>query len=83
MTEAELISTALAKLSTLQTAEAIKATGLPENTKAAKAGRSIARQARKQMESRTGKPVVSGQNYLASGAANSVLKSSLLKQSKR
>ena len=38
---------------------------LPENTTAAKAGSSIARQARKQLESQTGKAVVSGQNYLA------------------
>ena len=76
MTEAELIFTALAELSTRQIAETMDATGLPENTKAAKAGGGIASQARKQLESQTGKPVVSGQNYLAPGAAKDVLKTS-------
>ena len=76
MTEAELIFTALAELSTRQIAETMDATGLSENTKAAKAGGSIASQARKQLESQTGKRVVSGQNYLAPGAAKDVLKTS-------
>ena len=43
----------------------MNASGLPENTTAAKAGGGIAKQARKQLESQTGKSVVSGQNYLA------------------
>ena len=73
MTEAELIFTALAELSTRQIAETMDATGLPENTKAAKAGGGIAKQARKQLESQTGKSVVSKQNYLAPGAANGLL----------
>ena len=76
MTEAELIFTALAELSTRQIAETMDATGLPANTKAAKAGGGIAKQARKQLESKTGKSVVSGQNYLAPGVAKSVLKPS-------
>ena len=46
MTEAELIFTALAELSTRQIAETMDATGLPENTTAAKAGGGIAKQAR-------------------------------------
>ncbi|QTN27280.1 Bro-N domain-containing protein [Rhodoferax sp. AJA081-3] len=65
MTEAELIFTALAELSTRQIAETTDATGMADNTTAAKAGGGIAKQARKQLESRTGKSVVSGQNYLA------------------
>lgn len=65
MTEAELIFTALAELSTRQIAEATDATGMADNTTAAHAGGGIAKQARKQLESKTGKPVVSGQNYLA------------------
>jgi DNA-damage-inducible protein D len=65
MSEAELIFTALAELSRRQIAETRDATGLGENKTAAKAGRSIARQARKQLENQTGKSVVSGQNYLA------------------
>jgi len=65
MTEAELIFTALAELSTRQIAESTEATGLPENKTAAQAGGGIAKRARLQLEGQTGKPVVSGANYLA------------------
>ena len=65
MSEAELIFTALAELSTRQIAETSDATGLGENKIAATAGGGIARQARKQLEHQTGKSVVTGQNYLA------------------
>ena len=64
MSEAELIFTALAELSTRQIAENESATGMQQNKTAAKAGGGIARQTRKQLESRTGKSVVSGENYL-------------------
>jgi hypothetical protein len=64
MSEAELIFTALAELSTRQIAENLNATGLPQNKTAAKAGGRIARQARNQLESQTGKPVVTSDNYL-------------------
>ena len=64
MSEAELIFTALAELSTRQIAENVDATGMPQNKTAAKAGGRIARQARNQLESQTGKSVVSGVNYL-------------------
>jgi DNA-damage-inducible protein D len=70
MTEAELIFTALAELSTRQIAETSQASGLPANTKAAQAGGGIAKQARKQLESQTGKSVVSKQNYLAPKTAH-------------
>jgi hypothetical protein len=64
MTEAELIFTALAELSTRQIAQSVEATGLNENKGAAQAGGRIARQARKQLEDQTGLSVVSGENYL-------------------
>lgn len=80
MTKAELIITALAELSTRQIAETMDATGLPENTKAAKAGGGIAQQARKQPDSQTGKSVVSRQNYMARGAAKGLVKPSLRKR---
>jgi DNA-damage-inducible protein D len=64
MSEAELIFTALAELSTRQIAETTDATGMPANAVAAKEGGGIAKQARKQLESKTGKSVVSGVNYL-------------------
>ena len=68
MSEAELIFTALAELSTRQIAENTDATGLPANTSAAKAGGGIARQARQQLENQTGKSVVTRGNYLAAPA---------------
>jgi hypothetical protein len=66
MSEAELIFTALAELSTRQIAESVEATGMAENKTAAKAGGRIARQARNQLENKTGKSVVSGTNFLPS-----------------
>ena len=57
MTEAELIFTALAELSTRQIAETTDATGMADNTTAAKTGGRIARQARRQLEDQTGKSV--------------------------
>ena len=64
MSEAELIFTALAELSTRQISESVNATGVLQNKIAAKAGGRIARQARNQLESRTGKSVLSGDNFL-------------------
>ena len=64
MSEAELIFTALAELSTRQIAESVEATGMAQNKTAAKAGGRIARQARNQLESQTGKSVVSGESFL-------------------
>ena len=72
MSEAELIFTALAELSTRQIAESAKATGMTENKSAAKTGGRIARQARNQLESQTGKSVVTGANYLPSVAPKAV-----------
>ena len=66
MSEAELIFTALAELSTRQIAESVEATGMAENKTAAKAGGRIARQARNQLENKTGKSVVTGANFLPS-----------------
>ncbi len=65
MSEAELIFTALAELSTRQVAETQQATGLPENKGAAVVGGGIAKQARQQLEHQTGRSVVTGDNYLA------------------
>ncbi len=64
MSEAELIFTALAELSTRQIAESTDATGMPENTIAAKTGGGIAKRARLELENKTHKKVVSAENYL-------------------
>jgi len=64
MSEAELIFTALAELSTRQIAEVTDATGMTENKTAAKVGGKIAKRARVELESKTGKKVVTSENYL-------------------
>jgi DNA-damage-inducible protein D len=64
MTEAELIFTALAELSTRQIAETTVATGMVENRTAAKTGGRIAKRARLELEARTGNKVVTRENYL-------------------
>ena len=64
MSNAELIFTALAELSTKQIAESVNATGMKENKKASKVGGSIAKKARLELENKTGKKVISTENYL-------------------
>jgi len=64
MSEAELIFTALAELSTRQIAESVDATGMSENAVAGKKGRRIAKKARLELEQKTGKSVVTGENFL-------------------
>lgn len=64
MTEAELIFTALAELTTRNIAENIDAIGMEENKKAGKQGGKVAKKARKDFEKQTGKKVISSENYL-------------------
>ena len=64
MSEAELIFTALAELSTRQIAESTDATGMDENKDAGKKGGGIAKKARLDLESKTGKKVVTGESFL-------------------
>ena len=64
MTEAELIFTALAELSTRQIAESEKAKGYRENKVSARKGGKISGDARKKLELKTGKKVVSKENFL-------------------
>ena len=66
MTEAELLFTALAELSTRQIAESMNAKGLTENKNASKAGGKIAKTARLELEDKTGQKVISNKNYLKS-----------------
>jgi len=66
MSEAELIFTALAELSTRQIAESMNATGLNENAEAGRKGGGIARHARQELEQRTGQKVVTGKSGLPS-----------------
>ena len=64
MSEAELIFTALAELSTRQIAESENATGMEENKKSAKRGVKIAKDAKEKLELETGKKVVTDSNFL-------------------
>ncbi|MBF0546731.1 MAG: hypothetical protein HQM08_19950 [Candidatus Riflebacteria bacterium] len=64
MNEAELIFTALAELSTRQIAESVNATGIVENSEAGKKGGKIAKKARLELESKTGKSVITSENFL-------------------
>lgn len=64
MTEAELLFTALAELSTRQIAEVKQAQGVDENAKASKQGGKIAKNAREALETKTGKSVISDENFL-------------------
>ncbi|MFZ4085695.1 MAG: Bro-N domain-containing protein [Vampirovibrionia bacterium] len=65
MSEAELIFTALAELSTRQIAETMEAEGMQENKAASKQGGGIAKKARLELEEKTGKKVISEDSYLA------------------
>lgn len=64
MSEAELIFTALAELSTRQVAESENATGMEENKKAAIKGGKVANRAKEDFEQTTGQKVVTGENFL-------------------
>jgi len=74
MSEAELIFTALAELSTRQIAETDEAKGLTENAKSGKKGGRIAKDARLALEKKTGKKVVTGENFLPPPKENKKLK---------
>jgi DNA-damage-inducible protein D len=66
MSDAELIFTALAELST-KLAEHMDAEGLAENKISAKKGGSIAKNARKELENKTQNNVITDENYLKPG----------------
>jgi hypothetical protein len=63
MTDAELVFTALAELSTRQIAETMKTKGLEENKIPAIKGGRVAKNARLELEQKTGKPVISGDSF--------------------
>lgn len=64
MSEAELIFTSLAELSTRQIAESDKAEGYDENKVAAKKGGKISGDARKNLEKQTKKRIIEGRKVL-------------------
>ena len=64
MSEAELIFTALAEMSTRQIAETDRAKGMIQNEAAGKKGGRIAKDARLALENKTGRKVITGENFL-------------------
>jgi DNA-damage-inducible protein D len=74
MSEAELIFTALAELSTRQIAETDKAKGVQQNAVAGKKGGKIAKDARLALENKTGKKVITVDNFLPPSKQNKKLK---------
>ncbi|MCY7311980.1 MAG: Bro-N domain-containing protein [Chitinophagaceae bacterium] len=74
MSEAELIFTALAELSTRQIAETDKAKGVTQNAVAGKKGGKIAKDARLALENKTARKVISGENFLPASKQNKKLK---------
>ena len=74
MSEAELIFTSLAELSTRQIAETEQAKGLTENEEASKKGGAISKNARLALEAKTGKSVVTGENFLPPAKSKKKLK---------
>ncbi|HNQ77370.1 MAG TPA: BRO family protein [Acidobacteriota bacterium] len=76
MSEAELIFTALAELSTRQIAQSVEATGMDENAEAGQKGGRIARKARLELEQKTGKSVISGENFLPTSKQKKMIKES-------
>lgn len=74
MNEAELIFTALAELSTRQIAEAEKANGVKQNAIAGKKGGMVAKNAKNELESRTGKKVITSENFLPEAQKKKQLK---------
>ena len=66
MSEAELIFTALAELSTRQIASSTNAEWMKENKVASKKWWAIAKQARQKLEDQIGKSVITWENFLPS-----------------
>lgn len=67
MTDLELIFTMLGEASTTEIARRKDAQGLGDNRHAAKQGGAVSGNARKELEAKSGKPVVSRSNYLSLG----------------
>ena len=74
MSEAELIFTALAELSTRQIAEVSKAKGVNQNAVAGKTGGKIAKDAKHALEEKTGKKVITSENFLPPAKSKRKLK---------
>ena len=74
MTDLELIFSMLGEASTTEIVKTKNPKGFIENKKAARQGGNVAGNARKELEQRTGKKVVTEENYLPESSKNKQLK---------
>lgn len=74
MTDLELIFSMLGEASTTEIVKTHNPKGFIQNKKTAKQGGAVAGNARRELESRTGKRVVSTDNYLPEAKKNEELK---------
>jgi prophage antirepressor-like protein len=74
MTDLELIFSMLGEASTTEIVKTKNPKGFIENKKAARQGGNVAGNARKELEQRTGKNVVTKENYLPESSKNKLLK---------
>ena len=74
MTDLELIFSMLGEASTTEIVKTKNPKGFIENKKAAKQGGAVAGNARKELEQRTGKKVVTSENYLPESPKSKRLK---------
>ena len=65
MTDLELIFSMLGEAATIEIARNRDAKGFPQNKKAARAGGEVAGKARKDLEAKSGRKVVTSENYLS------------------
>lgn len=73
MSEAELIFTALAEMSTREIAESMRARGMEENKVASKKGGGISKKARIELEEKINKKVVTKDNFLKSDEKKKII----------
>lgn len=74
MTDLELIFSMLGEASTTEIVKTQNPKGFMQNKKAAKQGGAVAGNARRELESRTGKKIVSTDNYLPGAKKNKEFK---------
>jgi DNA-damage-inducible protein D len=82
MSDLELIFSMLGEASTTEIVKTQNPIGFIQNKKAAKQGGAVAGNARRELESRTGKKVVSTDNYLPEGKKNKELKKKVRRENR-
>ena len=79
MTDLELIFTMLGEAGTTEIARKLNAQGFDPNRRAARQGGTVAGNARRELEAKTGAPVLSKKNYLGVGGTASEVEAPAIK----